>query len=96
LLPHAHTVQAGPLDLSSPSGRMVAQQLVRWPSMSLSHRSERVRAASLQRAQQGRRADGPRPFGYEDDGVTVREPEAATGLTTSMKAREWDAHAVRA
>jgi site-specific DNA recombinase len=30
----------------------------------------------LQRAQAGNRSGGPRPFGYEDDGITVREPEA--------------------
>jgi site-specific DNA recombinase len=115
-----HTVQAGPLDLSSPSGRMVARQLGAVARYESEHRSERVRRAFLQNAQQGRRAGGPRPFGYEDDGVTVREPEAAavraavesilagaslrsvardltaTGLTTTMKARSWDAHAVRA
>jgi len=79
-----------------------------------------VAAAALQRAQSGDRSGGPRPFGYEDDGITVREPEAKavraalesvlagaslrsvarelnkTGLTTAMKGRTWDAHAVRA
>jgi site-specific DNA recombinase len=115
-----HTVQAGPLDLSTPSGRMVARQLGAVARYESEHRSERVRAASLHRAQQGRRSGGPRPFGYENDGVTVRENEAmavrtavesllagaslrsvarelnATRLTTSMKARAWDAHSVRA
>jgi site-specific DNA recombinase len=115
-----HTVQAGPLDLSTPSGRMVARQLGAVARYESEHRSERVRRAFLQNAQQGRRAGGPRPFGYEDDGVTVREPEAAavraavesvlagaslrsvardltaTGLTTTLKSRAWDAHAVRA
>ncbi|HEX5348848.1 MAG TPA: recombinase family protein [Pseudonocardiaceae bacterium] len=115
-----HTVQAGPLDLSTPSGRMVARQLGAVARYESEHRSERVRRAFLQSAQQGRRHGGPRPFGYDDDGMTVREPEAAavraavesvlagaslrsvardltaTGLTTTMKARAWDAHAVRA
>lgn len=36
----------------------------------------RVAAAALQRAQAGGRSGGPRPFGYEDDGITVREAEA--------------------
>jgi hypothetical protein len=40
------------------------------------HRGERVAAAKLQRARSGQRSGGPRPFGYEDDGVSVREPEA--------------------
>jgi hypothetical protein len=84
------------------------------------HRGERVAAAALQRAQAGNRSAGPRPFGYENDGITVRESEAeavrvavesvlagaslrsvarslnATGFTTSMKGRPWDAHSVRA
>ncbi|MGH3872868.1 MAG: recombinase family protein [Pseudonocardiaceae bacterium] len=67
-----HTATAGPLDLSSPSGRMLGT-LARYES---EHRGEWV-AAALQRARAGRRSGGPRPFGYEDDGVTVREPEAA-------------------
>jgi site-specific DNA recombinase len=72
-----HCVKAGPLDLSSPSGRMVARQLGAVARYESEHRSERVRRAFLHGAQQGRRHGGPRPFGYEDDGVTVREPEAA-------------------
>ena len=115
-----HTATTGPLDLSSPSGRMLARTLGTLARYESEHRGERVAAAALQRARTGRRSGGPRPFGYEDDGVTVREPEAAavrtavesvlagaslrsvareltaTGLTTSMKARAWDAHAVRA
>ncbi len=39
----AHTVQAGPLDLSSPSGRMVARQLGAVARYESEHRSERVR-----------------------------------------------------
>ncbi|MGH3511660.1 MAG: recombinase family protein, partial [Pseudonocardiaceae bacterium] len=115
-----HTATAGPLDLSSPSGRMLARTLGTLARYESEHRGERVAAAALQRARAGCRSGGPRPFGYEDDGVTVREPEAAavrtavesvlagaslrsvardltaTGLTTSMKARAWDGHAVRA
>ena len=40
-----HTVQAGPLDLSSPSGRMVARQLGAVARYESEHRSERVRRA---------------------------------------------------
>jgi site-specific DNA recombinase len=69
-------VKAGALDLSTPSGRMVARQLGAVARYESEHRSERVRAASLQRAQAGRRCGGPRPFGYEDDGITVRADEA--------------------
>jgi len=49
-----HTVQAEPLDLSSPSGRMVARQLGAVARYESEHRSERVRRAFLQGAQQGR------------------------------------------
>jgi DNA invertase Pin-like site-specific DNA recombinase len=76
-----HTMQAGLLDLSTSSGRMVARQLGAVARYESEHRSERVRRAFLQNAQQGRRAGGPRPFGYEDDGITVREPEAAAVRT---------------
>jgi DNA invertase Pin-like site-specific DNA recombinase len=72
-----HTVQAGPLDLSTPSGRMVARQLGAVARFESEHRSERVRAARLQGARAGRRNGGPRPFGYESDGITPREVEAA-------------------
>ncbi|MGH3800706.1 MAG: recombinase family protein [Pseudonocardiaceae bacterium] len=40
-----HTVQAGPLDLSTPSGRMVARQLGAVARYESEHRSERVRRA---------------------------------------------------
>lgn len=72
-----HCVRAGTLDLSTPSGRMLARTLGTLARYESEHRGERVAAASLQRAQAGRRAGGPRPFGYEHDGITVREPEAA-------------------
>lgn len=72
-----HTAQAGPLDLSTPSGRMVARTLGAVARYESEHRSKRVRAARLQEARAGVRHGGPRPFGYEPDGKTVREPEAA-------------------
>jgi site-specific DNA recombinase len=39
--------------------------------------SQRVKARKQVNADQGRFDGGPRPFGYEKDGVTVRESEAA-------------------
>ncbi|MBV9162359.1 MAG: recombinase family protein [Pseudonocardiales bacterium] len=71
-----HCVRAGTLDLATPSGRMLARTLGTLARYESEHRGERVAAAALQRAQAGDRSGGPRPFGYEDDGVTVREPEA--------------------
>jgi DNA invertase Pin-like site-specific DNA recombinase len=115
-----HCVKAGTLDLSTPSGRMLARTLGTLARYESEHRGERVAAAALQRAQSGGHSGGPRPFGYEPDGVTVREAEAAAvraaaeavlagaslrsvardlnkrGLTTSMRGKPWDPHAVRA
>jgi site-specific DNA recombinase len=70
-------VRAGTLDLSTPSGRMLARTLGTLARYESEHRGERVVAAALQRAKAGERPGGPRPFGYEHDGMTVREPEAA-------------------
>lgn len=72
-----HTVKAGHLDLSTPSGRMVARQLGAVARFESEHKADRVRAARLQAAQQGRWQGGVRPFGFEKDGVTIRPNEAA-------------------
>jgi DNA invertase Pin-like site-specific DNA recombinase len=72
-----HTVKAGPLDLSTPSGRMVARQLGAVARYEVEHMVERQRAAKLQAATAGRWGGGRRPYGYEADGVTVRHAEAA-------------------
>lgn len=71
------TVKAGPLDLASPSGRMVARQLGAVARYEVEHMIERMTAAKLQAAVAGRWKGGRRPFGYEADGITVREAEAA-------------------
>ncbi len=71
-----HTVQAGELDLSTPSGRMVARILGSVARQEVEHKAERTRRAHQQAAQHGRWRGGGRPFGYEPDGVTVRAIEA--------------------
>lgn len=80
-----HCVKAGTLDLSTPSGRMLARTLGTLARYESEHRGERVAAAALQRAQAGRRSGGPRPFGYENDGKTVRETEA-TAVRNAIEA----------
>lgn len=70
------TVTAGELDLSTPSGRMVARILGSVARQEVEHKAERTRRAHLQSAQQGRWRGGARPFGYESDGVTLRDGEA--------------------
>jgi DNA invertase Pin-like site-specific DNA recombinase len=71
------TVKAGPLDLATPSGRMVARQLGAVARYEVEHMAERQQRARLQAATDGRWSGGRRPYGYGPDGVTVVEAEAA-------------------
>lgn len=72
-----HTVRAGLLDLSTPSGRMVARQLGAVARFESEHKSDRVRTARRDAALAGRWQGGARPFGFEADGTTIRPSEAA-------------------
>ena len=72
-----HTVKAGPLDLATPSGRLIARQLGAHARFESEHQSERARRQKEQMARTGQWMGGRRPFGYEADGVTVRPSEAA-------------------
>lgn len=78
-----HCVKAGPLDLSTPSGRLVARQLGAVARYEVEHSIERQQRAKLQAATSGKWKGGRRPFGYEDDGITVRPSEAAEVLRAS-------------
>ncbi|MEV4286447.1 recombinase family protein [Nonomuraea bangladeshensis] len=71
-----HTVKAGPLDLSTPSGRMIARQLGAVARFESEHKSDRQRRKRQQMAEAGQWKGGRRPFGYEADGITVRQVEA--------------------
>lgn len=71
-----HTVRAGVLDLSTATGRMTA----RITGAVARHESE-VKGERLKRQRQQAQADGRwhggrRPFGFEDDGYTLRRSEA--------------------
>ncbi len=98
------TVKAGPLDLATPSGRMVARMLGTAARYEVEHAIERMQTAKRQAATAGRWKGGRRPFGYEADGVTVRETEAAeirkgadallAGMSLRALAREWNARGV--
>lgn len=72
-----HTAKAGPLDLATPSGRLVARQLGAVARYEVEHAIERQRAAKDQAAASGEWPGGRRPYGYEADGLTVRPDEAA-------------------
>lgn len=70
------TVKAGEVDLTTPSGRMVARTLGNIAQYEVEHAKDRMKAAKRQAAQAGRYRGGPRPFGFESDGVAIREEEA--------------------
>lgn len=74
------TVQAGRLDLSTPSGRLVARQLGAVARFESEHKSARVRRAKERSAHAGIFRGGRRPYGYEADGHTVVPDEAAAVL----------------
>lgn len=68
------TVKAGTLDLSTATGRMIARQLGVQARYEVERMAERQRRAREQKVSRGEYCGGPRPFGWESDGVTpVRE-----------------------
>lgn len=72
------TVREGLLDLSTPSGRMVARILAATARHEAEMTSERIRRKHRELARRGLPAGGgKRPYGYGRDGVTVIEEEAA-------------------
>ncbi|MGW5175940.1 recombinase family protein [Streptomyces sp. NPDC004082] len=66
------TVKAGQLDLSTATGRMIARQLGVQARYEVERMIERSRRARDQKVERGQYSGGPRPFGYEPDGVTPR------------------------
>lgn len=71
-----YPVQESPLDLATASGRLAARTLGSVAQYEAEHKGERQRAANWDRALQGRHRGSRRCFGYEPDGVTIRETEA--------------------
>lgn len=64
------TVQAGTLDLSTPSGRMVARIVGATAAYESEHKAERIRSKMTEIATAGGWKGGVRPFGWQADGVT--------------------------
>lgn len=93
-------VRGADIDLSTPAGRLVADVLGSVARHEIDAKSDRQERANLQAARSGRRVGGRRPFGYEQDGVTVREGEAAAirdgyasllaGVPLAAIARQWN------
>lgn len=74
---NVHAVTAGHIDLSNPAGRAVARTVTAWSTYETEQKAVRQKAANDQRAEAGLPYRSQRPFGYEADGMTIRETEAA-------------------
>jgi site-specific DNA recombinase len=91
----------GEIDLTTADGEFRATMLAGIARFEARRKGERQKRATLQAAEKGRRTGGRRPFGYEDDGVTVRPREAAavrsgfesflSGVPLAAIARAWNA-----
>lgn len=72
-----HTVASGKYDLSTADGRATARTVAAWDAAEAERTAERVQRAKDDSVVKGEWRGGPRPFGYEADGLTVRPQEAA-------------------
>ena len=89
------------VDTSTDGGRLVARILSSVAQGEVERKGARQRSAVVQAAKQGRWVGGRRPFGYESDGKTIREAEAAlirqgyadvlSGESLGELARRWTA-----
>ena len=99
------TVQAGTIDLSNASGRMVARMLGAAARHEVEHSIERQRRAKLAAGVAGKYRGGRRAFGYGADGMTIRATEAdairaasqdfLAGVSLTQIARRWTAQGLR-
>jgi len=99
-----YTVRAGDLDLTTPAGRAVAKTVGAWAQYESEVKGERIQRKKLELAEAGLPAGGRRPFGYEQDQVTVVRAEgdlllAATrhvlaGGSLREIARAWNSAAI--
>ncbi|WP_415853628.1 recombinase family protein [Sinomonas sp. G460-2] len=98
-------VTGGRVDLSTPTGRMIARTVGNMARYESEHKAERITRAHRQAAEQGRWRGGARPFGYEGDAKTphpleaqlVREAYRAiiNGTSLGEVCRTWNAAGVR-
>lgn len=92
-------VRGTDIDPTTPGGRLHLGILGEVAQHEIDQKSDRQSRAQLQAAQQGKRAGGRIPFGYEDDAITIREDEAElirrayqdvlSGVSVSEIARDW-------
>lgn len=94
-------VRGSDLDMTTPSGRLVADLLASVARAEIETKGDRQRRANDQRAAAGKPPSGPRAFGYTVDGLDVVEDEAVLvreGYSTILAggslrsvARAWNA-----
>ncbi|GAA3022049.1 recombinase family protein [Microbacterium dextranolyticum] len=87
-------------DLNTEDGRAVALTIAVWDAAEAGRAGERKRARNAERVKSGQPAPRPRVFGFEQDGMTPRESEAALlreayvavldGSPVREIAREWN------
>jgi DNA invertase Pin-like site-specific DNA recombinase len=100
-----HTVHGGDVDLTTASGRTTARLVGVIAQGETERMSERRKARKAAQRLAGEYHGGPRPFGFEKDGVTVRLDEAErirqavadllAGRTLYSLVSEWNAAGVR-
>jgi len=91
----------GEIDLTTADGEFRATMLAGIARFEARRKGERQKRATEQAASLGRRTGGRRPFGYEQDGVTLRPLEAEavrssysdflSGMPLAAIARKWNA-----
>jgi len=96
-------VRGSDLDMSTPSGRLVADVLASVARSEIEIKGDRQRRANLQRAEAGRPHIGRRSFGYDSKGLQLIDEEAAlirwaydallAGASIKSIAREWNERA---
>jgi len=83
---HVRFVAGGDLDVGSGDGLMVLRMLLAVAANESSTKSRRVKRKMLQNAEAGLPHGGfQRPFGYDDDKVTIRPDEAETIRTLAER-----------
>lgn len=70
-------VRVGDIDYDTPIGRFNARMHINMAAYESEHKADRIRSAHRQIAERGGWKGGIRCFGYEKDGLTLRESEAA-------------------
>lgn len=100
------TVASGRYDLTTADGRAIAITVAAWDSAEAERISERQTVTFRDNALQGKvKRQRQRPFGWEDDAVTLREEEASLireavkklkqGASVASIRDEWEAAGVR-